>query len=208
MKRLVYPGEAMRRLLFYRMRYYCWRLGGGGAIALALLLMAALAWGGLVYPKYKEIADLQTAMLEAPKGIAQTQEADRESELSKYLALLSAEVKPASLIGSFYSLAAKSGLRIDSASLVESDGASSSNGRIGYVVVDIKALGSADSVRQFVNAVWAEMPFSALVEFTFTRAKLADSQLEAQLRFRLFSKRLHKVWPDTAYPHSWRFCCG
>lgn len=166
-------------------------LGLPGAVALALLLLAAAAWFGGVLPAQDEAERLHAERVRldrrahdasaangAPQGV--------RAQLAEFRSRFGDEKGLSDSLARLHAIARRHGLQIEQAEFKLGSDARDPLSRYA-IVLPVKA--DYRALRRFTQEALRELPGLALDEVTLRRGDARAAQVEAQLHFVLFVNR-------------------
>jgi hypothetical protein len=159
------------------------RLRAAGILGLGVLLACAGFWVSALTPLQREVA-AQRAALERLRSRTPLQPVGahaREAELRRFYALFPASTGLSDELERMHRLARGAGVELAQGEYrLERHPA----GLWAYRVT-LPVRGSYPQLRQFLGALLKDMPIASLDALRFERKKVAEAQLEAQLRITL-----------------------
>jgi hypothetical protein len=167
-----------------RLNHLLRRLGAAGILGLGLLLACAGFYVSGLEPAQKQLA-AQRALLERLHARAPLQTvaaSGRADELRRFYGLFPSTAELAAELERLYRLGRGAGLELAQG---EYRLEHRPVGAWAYRVT-LPVRGSYPQLREFLGALLKDMPVASLDSVRFERKKVADSQLEAQLRVTVY----------------------
>ncbi len=169
------------------LHYMLERLGPAGVIALGVLLFCAFFHFSAVRPLERELA-AQRATAERLKSRSPVMLAnapDKADELRRFYDLFPPVAQLPDELERIYGLARDAGLKIQKGEYrLESRGAGLMSYRVTFPVT-----GTYGEIRQFVGTALRDMPIASVDTLRFERKRVADAQLEGQVRLTIHFRR-------------------
>ncbi|ELX13323.1 hypothetical protein Jab_1c19460 [Janthinobacterium sp. HH01] len=171
--------------LVLRARLLLVRLGAPACVALALCLAGAAAWGWLL-PQRAAQARLMAQPLPTPTSLVTAPPPPSANQnLAGFYEVLGENRYAEQQVKVLFDLAAKNNLTL---SLGEYKAGYDKASRVSTYQIILPVKGPYQSIWQFAMQGLREMPFASLDDIGFRRESIAESTVEARLRFTLYLK--------------------
>ena len=170
-----------------QLRIWLARRGALAIIGVVLCVAAAGAWLWVIPQAriQRELAARPIAPRKAQAAIVVAPILSADQNLADFYDALGEKRYTEQQVKTLFAIAAKTGLILSSGQYKANY---DQNGRIHTYQIVLPVRGSYSSVWQFCLETLAAIPFASLDEINFRRDSIADSTLEARLRFTLYLK--------------------
>lgn len=161
-------------------------LGWPGLAGLGLLALAPLLYAGLALPEHLRLAGLQQQVAAAKTRAAApagTAESGIESRLAAFYSEFPVRETAPDWLEKIYAAGNATALALEKVDYKLNPDRDS---RLLRYEIDLPVHGGYVQIRQFIQAVLAEIPTLALRDVQISRGSIAEPTVEAQLRFVLY----------------------
>lgn len=179
----------MRSMLMWKISDYCARIGYSAALAMAVLLGCGIVHVLLLQPVVQQTDALRTEIGLARKSIGSSAgtgvESGRgsDSELRTFYEAFPGQQKMTDLLGRIYRAASENGIMLQRGDYqlhAEPDLA------LLRYEISLPVRGGYLDVRRFLAQILNDVPSLALEGLVFTRQRINDPGIEAQIRLALY----------------------
>ena len=172
------------------------QLGAAGIVSLGLLLFCAFFFTNSVQPLERELEERREAAerlrSRAPVQIASAP--DKADEVRRFYGLFPPVAKLPDELERIYRVARDSGLQIQQGEYrLESRGAPLLSYRVNFPI-----RGTYAQIRRFVGTTLKDVPIASVDALRFERKRVADAQLEGQVRLTIHFRREGEEPPRAA----------
>ena len=166
------------------------RAGVPGVLGLALSAFAAVVSLTALLPAKRELAEVRQAIERASRSARNSANPERpastEEQLASFYGFFPPREQAPDLLDRIYVAAEQNQMATPKADYTVTDDRKS--GLVSYQVL-IPLTGEYAQIRSFVDAALEAVPTLAIDELDFAREGIADTQLNARVRFNLYLSR-------------------
>ena len=165
-----------------RLRRAVERLGAPGLVGAAILATCLGYYGGSLQPLAHKIESLRALQAPGAAPRARVPQEDLAETLRQFSAAFPAESEVAGLLKQLYGLGERAGLRL-------------TQGEYRYVAADALGMvqyrvtlpvnGRYPSIRQFLGAALAEVPWASVTQVHLQRERVGDGRIDARIELTL-----------------------